>query len=59
MAYRVALIPGDGIGLEVIPEGVRALKELSNRFSFQTEFTEVPYSCRYYFEHGVMMPCSK
>ncbi len=56
MAYRVALIPGDGIGLEVIPEGVRVLKELSNRFSFEVEFTEFPYSCQHCFEHGVMMP---
>jgi tartrate dehydrogenase/decarboxylase/D-malate dehydrogenase len=42
MAYRIALIPGDGIGLEVVPEGVRVLKELSSRFSFNMEFTEVP-----------------
>ncbi len=56
MAYRIALIPGDGIGLEVVPEGVRALKELSSRFSFKMEFTEFPYSCQYYFNHGVMMP---
>ena len=56
MAYRIALIPGDGIGLEVVPEGVRVLKELAARFSFKMEFTEFPYSCQYYFEHGVMMP---
>ena len=56
MSYRVALIPGDGIGMEVVPEGVRVLKELSKRFSFQMEFTEFPYSCRYFSEHGVMMP---
>jgi tartrate dehydrogenase/decarboxylase/D-malate dehydrogenase len=56
MAYQVALIPGDGIGLEVVPEGVRVLKELAGRFSFKMEFTEFPYSCQYYFEHGVMMP---
>jgi tartrate dehydrogenase/decarboxylase/D-malate dehydrogenase len=56
MPYRVALIPGDGIGLEVVPEGVRALKELSSRFAFKMEFTEFPYSCRHYFKHGVMMP---
>jgi tartrate dehydrogenase/decarboxylase/D-malate dehydrogenase len=56
MAYRIALIPGDGIGLEVVPEGVRVLKELSRRFAFQMEFTEFPYSCQHYFDHGVMMP---
>jgi tartrate dehydrogenase/decarboxylase/D-malate dehydrogenase len=56
MAYKVALIPGDGIGLEVVPEGVRVLKELAGRFSFKMEFTEFPYSCQHYFQHGVMMP---
>ncbi len=56
MAYRIALIPGDGIGMEVVPEGVRALQELSRRFAFKIEFSEFPYSCQYYFDHGVMMP---
>jgi tartrate dehydrogenase/decarboxylase/D-malate dehydrogenase len=56
MDYRIALIPGDGIGLEVVPEGVRVLRELSHRFSFNMEFAEFPYSCQYYSEHGVMMP---
>jgi len=56
MSYRVALIPGDGIGMEVVPEGVRVLKELSNRFAFQMQFSEFPYSCRYFSDHGVMMP---
>jgi tartrate dehydrogenase/decarboxylase/D-malate dehydrogenase len=48
MSYRVALIPGDGIGREVVPEGVRALKTLSDRFKFAMEFAEFPYSCEHY-----------
>jgi len=56
MSYRVALIPGDGIGMEVVPEGVRVLRELSNHFAFQMEFSEFPYSCQYFSDHGVMMP---
>jgi tartrate dehydrogenase/decarboxylase / D-malate dehydrogenase len=56
MAYRIALIPGDGIGLEVIPEGVRVLQELAGRYRFEMHFTEFPYSCAYYLKHGVMMP---
>ena len=56
MTYRIALISGDGIGLEVVPEGVRVLKELAGRHHFSMEFTEFPYSCGYYQEHGVMMP---
>lgn len=56
MTYRIALIPGDGIGLEVVPEGVRVLIELSGRHKFSMEFTEFPYSCGYYTKHGLMMP---
>jgi tartrate dehydrogenase/decarboxylase / D-malate dehydrogenase len=56
MTYRIALIPGDGIGLEVVPEGVRVLQELARRHKFEMQFTEFPYSCQYYLKHGVMMP---
>ena len=55
MQYKIALIPGDGIGLEVIPEGVRVLKALSEKHDFEVDFTEFPYSCGYYLEHGAMM----
>lgn len=56
MAFRIALIPGDGIGTEVVPEGVRVLKALGKKYDFQMEFAEFPYSCNYYLKHGVMMP---
>ncbi len=56
MTYEIALIPGDGIGLEVIPEGVRVLEALAKQFGFEVECTEFPYSCAYYLEHGEMMP---
>ena len=56
MAYSIALIPGDGIGKEVIPEGVRVLKALAFQHSFDVKFVEFPYSCSYYLKHGVMMP---
>jgi len=56
MSYEIALIPGDGIGLEVIPEGVRVVDALSEKFGFEMNFTEFPFSCAYYHEHGVMMP---
>jgi tartrate dehydrogenase/decarboxylase/D-malate dehydrogenase len=55
MVYRIALIPGDGIGKEVVPEGVRALEALAAQYNFQVEFTEFPYSCDYYLKHGEMM----
>ncbi len=56
MTYRIALIPGDGIGKEVAPEGVRVLDALAGSHGFKVEFTEFPYSCGYYMDHGMMMP---
>ncbi len=54
--YRIAAIPGDGIGPEVIPEGIRVLQAAANRYGFQVEVTEFPWGCGYYLKHGVMMP---
>jgi tartrate dehydrogenase/decarboxylase/D-malate dehydrogenase len=54
--YRIAVIPGDGIGREVIPEGVNALRGAADRFGFRLEFAEFPWGCEYYMRHGVMMP---
>ena len=51
--HRVAVIPGDGIGPEVIGEGVKILNkvaELDGSFSF--EFTHFPWGCEYYLKHG-------
>jgi len=56
MSYTIALIPGDGIGLEVVPEGVRVLQALTARFGFAMSFTEFDYSCRHFRERGTMMP---
>ncbi len=55
--YRVALIPGDGIGKEVAPEGVRAVEAAARRFGLSIEFTTIDWaSCDYYLQHGQMMP---
>lgn len=54
---KVAVIPGDGIGPEVIAEGVKVLKkvaELDGGFEFA--FTEFPWGCEYYLKNGEMMP---
>ena len=56
MTYRIALIPGDGIGKEVIPEAVRIIGKLSEQHDFKMSFTEFPYSCEYYLKTGTMMP---
>jgi tartrate dehydrogenase/decarboxylase/D-malate dehydrogenase len=55
--YRIAAIPGDGIGQEVLPEGLRALRAAGRRFDFGVDIVPVPFaSCDYYHQHGQMMP---
>ena len=57
MSYNIVMIPGDGIGPEVMAEFVRVLEtaaSLDGGFSF--EFTEFPWGCEYYLETGKMMP---
>ena len=54
--YRIALIPGDGIGNEVAPAGVRVLEAAAGRFGFSLEWEELPWGSAHYLEHGSMMP---
>ena len=55
--YRIAAIPGDGIGKEVMPEGLRALDAAASRFGFKLEVTPIEWAaCDYYLKHGTMMP---
>jgi tartrate dehydrogenase/decarboxylase/D-malate dehydrogenase len=55
-AHRIAVIPGDGIGKEVVPEGLRALEAAARRFGIGFEWREFDWSCDYYLKHGRMMP---
>lgn len=52
--YRIALLPGDGIGHEVIPEAVRVLEAAAD--GFRLEFTPFEWGCEYYLRTGRMMP---
>ncbi len=55
--YKIAAIPGDGIGKEVMPEGLRALRAASKRFGFALELTPIEWaSCDHYQRTGQMMP---
>jgi tartrate dehydrogenase/decarboxylase/D-malate dehydrogenase len=54
--HRIALIPGDGIGKETVPEGVRVLEAAARRFNFQLEFTDFDWSCDRLLKTGKMMP---
>lgn len=55
--YSIAIIPGDGIGREVMPEGVKALEAAAARFGFKLNLSWHDFaSCDYYARHGRMMP---
>ena len=54
--YRIATIPGDGIGKEVIPAGQRILQALAEQDGLRFEFQDFDWGGDYYRKHGVMMP---
>ncbi len=54
--YRIAAIPGDGIGNEVLPEGIRVLEAAGKRFGLAFTFDHFDWSCEHYAKHGRMMP---
>ena len=55
--FRIAAIAGDGIGKEVMPEGLRVLRAAASRFGFALELREFDWaSCDWYAQHGQMMP---
>jgi tartrate dehydrogenase/decarboxylase/D-malate dehydrogenase len=55
--HKIAVIAGDGIGKEVMPEGLRALEATAKRFDIGLEFTTFEWAdCDYYAKHGKMMP---
>ncbi|MEM7563436.1 MAG: isocitrate/isopropylmalate family dehydrogenase [Pseudomonadota bacterium] len=54
--YRIAVIPGDGIGKEVVPEGLKVLESLAPRFNLSFEFEQFDWSCETWLETGAMMP---
>ncbi|MBM3275159.1 MAG: tartrate dehydrogenase [Candidatus Sericytochromatia bacterium] len=53
--YRIATIPGDGIGKEVLPAALQVLDAAGKRFEFSIVATEFPWGCNYYLETGRMM----
>ncbi len=55
--YRIAVIAGDGIGKETVPEGLRTLEAAAKRFGFTLDLTHCDFSSYdYYAKHGRMMP---
>src|SRR4026209_49463 len=56
MKHRIAVIPGDGIGKEVLPEGMRVLEAAGRRFGVDFVWTQFDWSCESYTRTGRMMP---
>jgi tartrate dehydrogenase/decarboxylase / D-malate dehydrogenase len=55
--HRIAVIPGDGIGTEVVPEGLRVLDAAARKFGIDFQWDQFDFaSCDYYAKHGQMMP---
>jgi tartrate dehydrogenase/decarboxylase/D-malate dehydrogenase len=54
--FNIAVIAGDGIGKEVVPEGIRVLEAAGKRFAFQFNWQAFDWSCETYVKTGKMMP---
>ena len=54
--HRIAVIAGDGIGKEVVPEGLRCLDAVARKYNIAFQWDEFDWSCDYYLKHGTMMP---
>src|SRR2546423_11605689 len=56
MRHKIALIPGDGIGKEVVPAAARVLDVVGKKFGFDFEWKTFDWSCETYTRTGRMMP---
>ncbi len=54
--YKIALIPGDGIGHEVVPAAAEVLEQVGSKHGFSFEWAEFDWSCERYSQQGAMMP---
>jgi len=54
--YRIAVLPGDGIGKEVVPEGIRVLEAAGRRFDIKFRWDTFPWNCETYKRTSRMMP---
>ena len=56
MAHRIAVIAGDGIGPEVVAQGLRVLHAAADRFGFELEITEYPYGTEHWLATEEILP---
>jgi tartrate dehydrogenase/decarboxylase/D-malate dehydrogenase len=54
--HRIAVVPGDGIGKEVVPEGLRVLEAVGSRFGIEYDFVHFNWDCSNYSKTGRIMP---
>ena len=55
---KIAVMPGDGVGKEVVAEGLKVLKVAAQRFGFRYDTTDYPFGAEHYLETGVTLPDS-
>ena len=53
-SYEIAVVPGDGIGAEVVPEGMRVLEAAGRRYGFECRWTHYDWGCERYARTGAM-----
>ena len=54
--HKIAVIAGDGIGNEVMPEGIRVLEAAGKKYGVEFQWEELPWGCDYFHQNGRMMP---
>jgi len=54
--YKIGVIPGDGVGPEVVAEGLKVLEAVSRAEGFSYQTVDYPWSCAYFVETGQVMP---
>jgi len=56
-SLKIAALAGDGIGLEVLPEGMKVVNAVAEKYDISIDFDSFDWaSCDYYLEHGKMLP---
>src|SRR5687767_4343027 len=55
---KIAVMPGDGVGKEVIPEGLKVLKVVARKFGFTYSTNDYPFGAEHYLETGITLPDS-
>src|SRR3954467_6739208 len=53
---KIAVMPGDGVGKEVIPQGLRVLQCAARKFGFTYDTTDYPFGAEHYLETGITLP---